>query len=120
MIFVETRGFTARLKEMLRDDAYRRLQNALLADPTMGDVMPGCGGLRKIRMGDARRGMGKRGGVRIIYLHIAEASRIDFLAVYGKNEKDDLTAQERRALAALAAQAKVAALAGVRKGGRRT
>jgi hypothetical protein len=59
------------------------------------------------------------GGARVVYLHIPEVSRIDLLAIYGKNEKDDLSAEDRKALAALARQAKAEAIAGVRKGGRR-
>jgi hypothetical protein len=55
----------------------------------------------------------------VVYLHIPEVLRIDLLAIYGKNEKDDLSTEDRKALAALARQAKAEALAGARKGGRR-
>ncbi|HOC67525.1 MAG TPA: addiction module toxin RelE [Candidatus Hydrogenedentes bacterium] len=47
------------------DDLYRHLQNDLLHQPTKGEVMRGCGGIRKIRLASARRGKGKRGGVRV-------------------------------------------------------
>ena len=39
----------------------------MLKDPEAGDVITGTGGLRKLRHGDATRGKGKRGGLRIIY-----------------------------------------------------
>jgi hypothetical protein len=118
MIFIESRAFTARVKEFLETDAYRSFQNALMADPARGAVMPGCGGLRKIRVQDAHRGKGKRGGARVVYLVIPEASRIDLLAIYGKNEKDDLSPDERKVLAAMARQARMEAVARARRGGR--
>jgi putative transcriptional regulator len=117
MWFVESRQFTARLKEFLGAEAYRAFQNALQANPAQGRVMPGCGGLRKVRVEDSHRGKGKRGGARVIYLAIPEASRLDLLAIYGKNEKDDLSPAERKVLAAMARQARTEALMRSRKGG---
>ena len=64
-IFVETRLFTRLVGEYLDDDEYLALQNALTANPEAGAVIPGAGGVRKLRW--ATRGRGKRGGVRIIY-----------------------------------------------------
>jgi len=116
MIFVETRIFTNRLKTFLTDKAYSELQKELSEDPKRGDVMKGCGGLRKIRMRDALRGKGRRGGARVIYLYIQEAGRIDFIAIYGKNEQDDLTAKQKKELKAFAAKAKAEAIRRSRKG----
>jgi len=110
MIFVETRAFTNRLKKFLTDEAYGEFQKELTEDPKRGDVMTGCGGLRKVRMKDVSRGKGKRGGARVIYLYIKEADRIDFIAIYGKNEQDDLTAKQKKALKTLAAEAKAEAI----------
>ena len=70
--FVETREFTEWVKEYLSDDALADFQRELSNDPETGSVMPGCGGLRKMRVADPRRGKGKRGGVRVIYLHVEE------------------------------------------------
>ena len=103
--FVESRVFTALVGDYLDEDAYLELQKELLASPDKGDVMPGCGGLRKLRFAAPKRGKGKRGGVRVIYLHIPEAERIDLLAIYGKDEKDDLTSDEKRILRGLAKEA---------------
>lgn len=41
-------------------------QNLLMLQPEDGDLIPGRGGLRKLRFADARRGKGKRGGLRVI------------------------------------------------------
>jgi hypothetical protein len=68
--------------------------------------MPGCGGLRKLRIADPSRGKGKRGGARLIYLHVPEADHYLLLDVYGKDEKEDLTPQEKRDLKHLAEQYK--------------
>jgi hypothetical protein len=63
--FVETRLFTRLVQEYLSDDEYGALQQALLQDPEVGAIIPGSGGVRKLRWGIA--GRGKRGGLRVIY-----------------------------------------------------
>jgi len=103
---VESRIFTVRVRELLTDDGYRSLQNALLDNPNLGRVIPGCGGLRKLRTEDLRRGKGKRGGCRVIYLHIPEAHRIDMIAIYRKNEQDDLSEAQKKTLRSLAESAR--------------
>jgi len=90
-----------------------------MAAPEKGDVIPGCGGLRKVRVADPRRGKGKRGGARVIYLNIPEAERIDMLAIYSKDERDDLDEDQRKVLRALAEQARKEAIASFRRKGRR-
>src|SRR5665213_3031193 len=102
LTFVEAPWFTERLKARMGDESYRAMQNAIAEHPDKGKVMPGCGGLRKLRFADPSRGQGKRGGLRVIYLHVPEACRVDFLDVYGKDEKDDLTPKEKKILADLA------------------
>jgi hypothetical protein len=64
--FVETAEFTQWVKEYLSDEALSDLQRALLDAPDTGSVLPGCDGLRKMRVADPRRGKGKRGGARVI------------------------------------------------------
>ena len=100
----------AREEYFAGDASYSALQQTLLNNPEAGSVMPGCGGLRKMRWPDPRRGKGKRGGLRIVYLHVPEAQAILFLKVYDKDEADDLTADQRKALARIAAEAREAAL----------
>lgn len=64
--------------------------------------MKGCGGLRKIRTADPKRGKGKRGGARVIYLHVPDARRFYMLDIYDKDEKADLSADEKKQLRNLA------------------
>jgi hypothetical protein len=68
----------------------------LAADPKCGVVVPGGGGIRKVRFGFGSRG--KSGGARIIYLFGGEDLPIFALAVFAKNEKADLSVAERNAL----------------------
>jgi len=102
MLFIESAHFTRALPDYFSDEGYRELQARLILNPLGGQVMPGCGGLRKIRHGDPRRGKGRRGGLRIIYLYVAELNWIFLLDIYGKDEKDDLTSGEKTVLARLA------------------
>jgi hypothetical protein len=66
------------------------------ADPSCGEVMPGTGGFRKVRV--ARQGIGKRGGARVIYILRNESFPVFLITVYPKNEKDNLTQAERNHL----------------------
>src|SRR5687768_14084373 len=100
--FIETSGFTTRLMKRLGDPDYAAFQQRLMEDPEAGDVMPGCGGLRKIRQADPRRRKGKRGGFRVIYLHVPEVDWIYLLDIYDKDEKEDLGPAEKAVLRRLA------------------
>jgi mRNA-degrading endonuclease RelE of RelBE toxin-antitoxin system len=101
--FVETLGFIDVVYDYFGGDAeFAAFQESLLANPERGDVMPGCGGLRKTRWRDVRRGKGTRGGLRIIYLYVPDAAQVLLLDVYDKDETDDLSVSERRILASLA------------------
>src|SRR5271165_6017444 len=93
--FIESGEFTAWVKSYLTDDDLAALQRKLLAEPELGDVIPGCGGLRKLPVADPKRGKGKRGGARVVYLHIPEAKRIYLITVYGKDQKDDLSGDDK-------------------------
>jgi hypothetical protein len=81
-------------------------RNDLISNPAVGQVIPGCGGLRKVRHGDPRRGKGRRGGLRILYLYLPESSWIFLLDIYDKDEKEDLTVNEKNILAQLVGQIK--------------
>ena len=92
MEFIETPIFTRQVLDLLSDEEYRQLQNALLEDPERGDLIKGGGGIRKVR--HAIQGMGKSGGVRAIYYWIKENQQIYMLVVYPKSKKDNLSDKE--------------------------
>ena len=100
-LFVELPAFSRHRAGYLDDAAYHELQQSLLKNPESGDVIEGTGGLRKVRHGDARRGKGKRGGLRVIYYWWVSGAQFWLFAVYDKDEMADLSADERRALKAL-------------------
>lgn len=98
--FIEVPLFTKKWKELgLTDDNLRNLENVLLENPKAGNVIQGTGGLRKIRI--PIEGKGKRSGGRVIYVDIELKERIYFINVYAKNEKDDLTEEERKSFKAV-------------------
>jgi len=98
MEIVEARVFTKLIDDYLDDDEYRKFQTYLAENPKAGDVIPGCGGFRKVRWSDRRRGKGKRGGLRIIYYFFEEDLQLWFMLIYDKNEEVDLTAEQKRIL----------------------
>jgi hypothetical protein len=97
-LFVELPAFQRHRDSYLDDEGFRALQAALMLDPEAGDVIEGTGGLRKLRLGDRRRGKGKRGGLRIIYFWWNKGSQFWLYAIYDKDEMDDLGPRERAAL----------------------
>jgi hypothetical protein len=97
-LFVELPAFARFRQDYLDDERFRELQNALLRNPEAGDVIEGTGGLRKVRHADARRGKGKRGGLRVFYFWWREGRQFWLFTLYDKDELDDLSAKERRAL----------------------
>lgn len=96
MEIVETSIFTKQIKGLLKEDAYRMLQETLVVNPLAGAVLRGSGGLRKLRW--LLEGRGKSGGIRVIYYYVALDSRIFMLVAYAKGIKDDLTDREVAAL----------------------
>lgn len=93
---IETSVFTRQVERFLTGGEYRELQLALVARPAAGPVIPGSGGLRKLRWG--LRGRGKRGGVRVIYYWLIAEEQIFLLFLYPKNERSDLSPAELRLL----------------------
>ena len=100
-VFVELPAFERHRSHYLDDDAFRALQNQLMKDPVAGDPMRDTGGLRKLRFADARRGKGKRGGLRVIYYWWGAGLQFWLFTVYDKDEMADLTPQQRKALKAM-------------------
>jgi hypothetical protein len=99
---VETPGFLADARSLgLSEDERLTIVTGIAANPGAGKVIEGTGGARKIRF--AGRGKGKSGGYRSSHSSAARMFRFSCLNVFAKNEKIDLTAQERRVLKAVLA-----------------
>lgn len=92
--FIETALFTRLVGEYLSDDEYRELQAAIAANPEAGPVIPGSGGVRKLRW--ALRGRGKRGGLRVIYYVRSKHGLIWLLTLYPKSVAENIPASVLR------------------------
>jgi hypothetical protein len=109
--FVESRGFSEDRKrleharEFSHDDMVV-LEQRILADPEVGDLVPGTGGLRKVRAAQREVRRGKRGGVRVYYLDLPRRGVTHLVAIFGKREKADLSKVERQAVTVLVRQLK--------------
>jgi hypothetical protein len=90
--------FERNRERYLDDAAYSHLQECLLSDPEVGVLIKSAGGLRKLRFRDARRGQGKRGGLRVIYYYWTDKAEFWLFTVYDKDELDDLAPRQREAL----------------------
>jgi len=87
------------VKTHLSDDEYRRLQLAVCLRPEQGALVPGGGGLRKLRWNPGAKG--KQGGLRILYYWDPAQATVYMLFVYPKSQKEDLTPQQVKTLARL-------------------
>lgn len=99
MEIVRTKGFGRDLKRIGATEAdFTALLDDLRANPEAGDVIRGLRGLRKIRFALPSRRIGKSGGGRAIYILIEAGDALVLLMAFTKNEKADLTPEDRKAL----------------------
>ena len=102
VILIETSIFTQRITELMNDDEYRSLQEALVNRPDMGNIIQGTGGLRKVRW--RLDGQGKSGGVRVIYYWMTADEQIYMLYAYSKSDQEDLTVAQKKRLKQIVAR----------------
>lgn len=88
----ETPEFQRKVIQFWANDERLDFFAYLSNNPQAGDVIPNGGGLRKIRW--TRQGMGKRGGVRVIYYNLLDNGLILVLDIYAKSEKENLSRNE--------------------------
>ena len=93
---VETPTFIADAKSIWTEDEHGAFCTWLSSNPEAGDVIPKSGGCRKIRW--SRAGMGKRGGVRIIYFTRLACGEIWLLVIYAKNVQENIPAHLLKAI----------------------
>jgi hypothetical protein len=94
---VETPAFLRRAKECgVSEDERADIVTCIAADPQDGDLIPGTGGARKIRL--ARPGQGKRGGYRVVTFYGGGDIPVFLLSMFAKNEKSDMSQAEKNEL----------------------
>jgi hypothetical protein len=98
----ETHEYMRRAKKLLSENEQFELINYLAVHPKAGVIIEGTGGIRKVRWG--RSGMGKSGGVRVIYYFHNEEMPLYLLTLFAKNEMENISKKERNELAKLVKQ----------------
>jgi hypothetical protein len=96
---IETSIFTRQITALLSDEEYRGFQTRIAANPALGALIRGGGGIRKIRVAVGSRG--KSGSARVIYYWAVRKDAILLLYVYPKNVAADLTPEQVSQLAKL-------------------
>jgi hypothetical protein len=93
---VETPEFLSASRKLLTDVQRTMLMDYRSYNPAAGDVIPGTGGVRKLRW--ALEGRGKSGGARVIYFYHNAGAPVFALTAYAKNDRSDLSKQDRNDL----------------------
>lgn len=102
---VEIDPFPARAKKVWSDDERNEFIDFIARNPVAGDEIPRTGGIRKVRW--SRKGIGKRGGIRVVYFFSDENVPVFLLTVYAKSREEGLTPSQKRAAVKLAKALKV-------------
>lgn len=97
---VETPEFLTATRKLMDEEERMLLVDYLAHNPMEGDLIPGAGGVRELRWG--LEGRGKRGGARVIYFYHSATLPLFALTAYAKNQKDDLTQDQREGFRHLA------------------
>ena len=101
---VETSLFERQADKIWNEEERGALVDHLARNPEAGDIIPGTGGVRKLRWG--RTGSGKRGGSRVIYFFHNADLPLYLLLAYAKSQATDMSPDEKRLITALAASLK--------------
>jgi mRNA-degrading endonuclease RelE of RelBE toxin-antitoxin system len=99
MVFIETSVFTRQLEKLISDESYLEMQQFLSRLPTVGDLIRGSNGCRKLRWNVP--GRGKRGGIRVIYYWVMANDQILMLIAFSKSTTANLTPMQIRKLGQL-------------------
>ena len=93
---VETPTYLAIANKLFSEEERADIVTMLAADPQCGDLIRGTGGFRKVRV--ARKGMGKSGGARVVYIWRNQRFPVFLITVFAKNQKENLSMAERNTL----------------------
>ncbi len=95
---VETPTFTKRVSDYWTEEERGEFTAFIATHPESGDVVPGSGGVRKVRW--SREGGGKRGGVRVVYYNRLANGEIWLLLIYAKSARENIPAHILKAIQA--------------------
>ena len=107
MRIVAMDAYVRRARRLLTAAERAAAEAEIAAQPAYWPIVPGLAGARKARV--AFGGRGKSGGARIIYYHMVAPGVVVLIAIYAKNEKEDLNNADRKAIRAAVAELRAAA-----------
>lgn len=90
---ISTTQFDRMIEGLLSAEELAELEFSLATDPVAHPLIPHGQGVRKARW--KRQGMGKRGGIRVIYFYAVQADLLLLIAAYAKNVQGDLTNDQK-------------------------
>jgi len=105
-LFRQTPIFSEKLDAVGDDELLHLIEDAILDNPEVGTTIAGTGGVKKMRAPDPSRQKGKRGGLRILYLDLPDRERTYLLYLYGKDEAENITSEEKKIFKHLVEQIK--------------
>lgn len=94
-LFVESKVFRAAIDKTRQAGLLEVIQAEILANPECGDVIPGSGGIRKVRISDPARNKGKRGGFRVLFLDLPNVERTHLIWIFSKGVSEDIGPEEK-------------------------
>jgi hypothetical protein len=96
LTFIQIEVFAAKWKRLkLTDEDLQALEQQLSQNPDAGVIMKGTGGLRKVRFAPPSWHTGKSGATRVCYVHVVRAEAVGLIAIFAKNEKENLSAEDK-------------------------
>jgi hypothetical protein len=101
---IETPPYLVQASAIMSEEDRADVVTMVAADPECGDLIQGTGGVRKVRVATGNRG--KSGGARVVYYFLNDSAPVFLMAVFGKNEKANLSKAERNGLAKIVAAIK--------------
>ena len=96
VVVAETNSYIHAVGEFWDEATQDDFKNYIARHYNEGDLIPGLGGIRKIRWQGS--GRGKRGGVRVIYYYYNEAHPVYLLFAYAKNMQENISPSEKKLL----------------------
>ncbi len=97
---VETPEFIRCAKKLdLSDNERESFIDLIASNPEAGNEISGTSGMRKVRI--AGKGKGKSGGYRVITFFTGSDIPVFLITVYGKDQKVNITAAEKKAMKTL-------------------
>ena len=93
--FIYFKTFDKNWNELgLSENNLAELEKTIMANPEVGSLIQGTGGLRKLRF--ALPPKGKSGGVRVLYIDFISLEKTVFMNVYSKNRQENITNKEKQ------------------------